>query len=91
MTQKGVRPDQPDLAVLLPAPDLGRVRRIEPAQASIIVCPGCRGGSHWAHPPPILGHQWHGKHHGDGPQRRGVFQPPIAGHTHQGEEGGDQG
>ena len=43
MTEKGVRPDQPHLAVLTLAPDLGWVQRIGPAQASIIVGPSCSG------------------------------------------------
>ena len=88
MPEKGARPDQPDLVVLPPAPALGRVRRIGPAQASIIVGPSRRGGRHWVHPPSILGRQWRGTHHGV--RRRGCVQPPLAGHTHRGNEGNQQ-
>ena len=91
MTEKGARPDQPDLAVLLPDPALVRVLHIPPSQASIIVGTGHWGGRHQAHPPPIIGHQWRGTHHGGGPQQRGGVQPPLVGHTHQMYEGGNQG
>ena len=40
MLEKGVRPDQPDFAVLPSDPDLGQVQRIGTAQDSIIVVPG---------------------------------------------------
>ena len=55
ITEKGEQTDQPDLAVLLPYPALGRVGRIGPEQYSIIVGPGRQGGRHQVYPPPILG------------------------------------
>ena len=82
MTEKGAQPDRPDLAVLLPAPALIRVRFIGPAQASIVFRPSHQGGRHWNHPPLIHGHQWRGTHHGGGPLQHGGDQPPLAGHTH---------
>ena len=91
MSEKGVRPYQLDLTVLPPAPSLGRVWRIGPAQASIIVGPGCRGGQHQSHPFPIIGRQRRGTYHGGGPRLSGGVQPPLAGHTHQGEEGNEKG
>ena len=91
MTEKGARPEKPDLAVLPPAPTLRRVWSIGPAQDSIIVDPGRRGGRYRYHPPPILGHQRRGRHHGGVPRRRGGVQPPLTGGTHQGEEGNEQG
>ena len=47
MLEKGARPEWPDLAVLLAAPALGRVRRIGPAQAYIVVGPCRQGRRHW--------------------------------------------
>ena len=57
MTDKGAQPDRPDLAILPPAPALGRVRGIGSAQASITVGTGHQGERHRYHPPPILGRQ----------------------------------
>ena len=85
MPEQGSQTDRPDLAVLPPATALGRVWRIGPAQASIIVGPGCRGGRHQVHPPPIPGCQRCGMHHGGGPQQYGGIQYTPAGHTHLGE------
>ena len=67
MTQKGVRPDLPDLVVLPLSPSLGQVRRIGTEQASIIVGTGRGGRQHWVHPNPIIGRQQRGMHHGGGP------------------------
>ena len=55
MLEKGEQLDRSDLAVLPPAPALGRFQRIGPVQGSIIVVPGHQFGQHWVHPPPILG------------------------------------
>ena len=67
-----------------PASSCSQTGSAWPAQASIIVSPGCRGGRHRVHPPPILGRLRCGTHHGDGPQRRRGVQHPLAGHAHQG-------
>ena len=91
MTEKGERPDQPDLTVLSPHPAIGRVWYIIPAQASTIAGTGRRVGQHWVHPPPILGCQQSRNHYGGGPQWRGGVQLPPAGHTNQSEEGNYQG
>ena len=91
MTEKGVKPYQPYLTLLPLAPSLGQVWSIGPAQYSIIVDPGRRGGRHRSLPPPIISRQRRGRHYGDVPRRRGGVQPPLTGGTHQGEEGNDQG
>ena len=91
MKEKGARPDQPDLAVILSDTALVRVLLILPSQASIIFGTGHWGGWHQSHPLPIIGHQWCGTHHGGGPQQRGGVQPSLVGHTNQRYEGRNQG
>ena len=88
--EKGDQPDRPDILVIPPAPFLGRIRCIGPAQSSIIVGPGSRGRRHWVHPPPIIGRQRRGTHYGGRPRQCGGVQPLPKGHTHQWEEGNDQ-
>ena len=90
MLEKGERLDRPDLAVQPPAPALGQVRPIGPAQASIIVGTGCRIGRHRVHPPSILGCHRRGTHHSGETQQCGGVQPPSAGHTHRGQSADPQ-